>query len=248
MKDLNGRFGVVTGAGKGIGRAIAQRLLDENISGLAILDWNGELLEQTAKELDPSGTRVLPLQCNIADAQQVHEVFEQINAHFGRVDILINNAGITRDAIFHKMTPEQIKQVMDVNFFGTYNCINEVVPGMRERSYGKIISLSSTSALGNAGQANYAASKAAIEGLTKTLAKELARKNITVNCIAPALIETDMMMAVPEERMAQYLASLPMQRMGKPEEIASVAAFLSSDDSSYVSGVVLIASGACVIR
>lgn len=243
MKDLKGRFGIVTGAGKGIGRAIAQRVLEENIAGVALIDWDFDQLQKTAAELDPTGERVLPIKCDISDPEAVHAAYEQIVARFGRVDVLINNAGITRDAIFHKMTMDQMNKVMDVNFFGTYYWINEVIPGMREQEYGKIVNITSTSVYGNPGQANYSASKSAVEGLTRTLAKEVARKNITVNCIEPAIIETDMMLAIPEENLKKFKANLPMQRMGKPEEIAAVAAFLSTDDSSYISGAMIIASG-----
>ena len=248
MSDFTGRYAVVTGAGKGIGRAIAERLLRDNVKGIAVLDWDEALIRATAAELDPAGERVLPIGCDVSSEESVHAAFEQIFAKFGVVDILINNAGITRDAIFHKMTPTQMHAVMDVNFYGTYHCIKEVTPSMRERCYGRIVNISSTSAMGNAGQANYSASKAAIEGLTRTLAKELARKSITVNAIAPAYIETDMMLAVPEDVLNRMRANMPMGRMGTPAELAAAAAFLASDDASYVSGVVLTCSGAAVIR
>ena len=248
MSDFTGRYAVVTGAAKGIGRAIAERLLKDNVKGLAILDWNEEMIRATAAELDPTGERVMAVSCDVSDPDSVHTAFTAIFQRFGVVDILINNAGITRDAIFHKMTSDQMHKVMDVNFYGTYHCINEVTPSMRERCYGRIVNLSSTSAMGNPGQANYSASKAAIEGLTRTLAKELARKSITVNAIAPAYIETDMMLAVPEDVLARMKAGMPMGRMGTPAELAAVAAFLASDDASYVSGVVLTCSGASVIR
>ena len=248
MSDFTGRYAVVTGAGKGIGRAIAERLLRDNVKGIAVLDWDEALIRATAAELDPAGERVLPIGCDVSSEENVHAAFEQIFAKFGVVDILINNAGITRDAIFHKMTPTQMHAVMDVNFYGTYHCIKEVTPSMRERCYGRIVNISSTSAMGNAGQANYSASKAAIEGLTRTLAKELARKSITVNAIAPAYIETDMMLAVPEDVLNRMRANMPMGRMGTPAELAAAAAFLASDDASYVSGVVLTCSGAAVIR
>ena len=243
MKDLNGRIGVVTGAGKGIGRAIAQRLLDENIDGLAILDWNGELLEQTAKELDPSGTRVLPLQCNIADAEQVHQVFEQINQRFGRVDILVNNAGITRDKMFHKMDRASWDAVINVNLSGPYNLCHEIYPLMREQGYGRIVNISSTSAFGNVGQSNYSATKAGLIGFTKTLAREGAPKNVMVNAIAPGYIDTDMFQAVPDDIIAEYLKNIPMKRLAAPSEVASVVSFLSGDDTSFMTGQCLIVSG-----
>lgn len=248
MYDFSEKIAVVTGAGKGIGRVIAERFLKEGIRGLALLDFNEELLRATAAQLDPEGKTVLPVCCDVSKEESVEAAFQAVCQRFGRVDVLINNAGITRDAMFHKMTPAQMHQVMDVNFFGTYNCIYQVVPGMRERDYGRIINISSTSSYGNVGQANYSASKAAVEGLARTLAKELGRKHVTVNCILPGLIDTEMMRAIPEDMLEQMIKRTPQQRLGEPEEIAALAVFLASDEASYVSGACIICSGAAVIH
>ena len=248
MYDFSSKYAVVTGAGKGIGRVIAERFLKDGVAGIALLDYDEALVQATAAELDPSGARVLAVRCDVSKEEQVKEAFDAVYAKFGRIDILINNAGITRDVIFHKMTPAQMHQVMDVNFFGTYNCIYQVVPAMREQGYGRIINISSTSSYGNPGQANYSASKAAVEGMSRTLAKELGRKGITVNCILPGNIDTDMMRAVPEQILQSRIASFPLQRLGEPEEIASLAAFLASDEASYVSGSCIICSGASVVH
>lgn len=248
MYDFSEKIVVVTGAGKGIGRVIAQRFLKEGVKGLALLDFNAELLQNTAKELDRSGNTVLALCCDVSKEDSVAAAFQAIYDRFGRVDVLVNNAGITRDVMFHKMTPAQMHQVMDVNFFGTYHCIYQAVPGMREQDYGRIINISSTSSYGNVGQANYSASKAAIEGLTRTLAKELGRKHITVNCILPGYIDTEMMRAIPEDMLKSAISKTPQQRLGEPEEVAALAVFLASDEASYVSGACIICSGASVIH
>lgn len=248
MYHMQEKYAVVTGAGKGIGRVIAKRLLDEGAAGVAMLDYDFALVEATAKELDHSGKRAFAVRCDVSKEEAVAEAFAAIYEKFGRVDILVNNAGITRDTMFHKMTPAQMHQVMDVNFFGTYNCIYQVVPQMREQGYGRIVNISSTSSYGNVGQANYSASKAAIEGMTKTLAKELGRKGITINCVLPGNIDTEMMRAVPEEILAPRIKAAPMQRLGQPEEIASLVTFLASDEASYVSGACIICSGASVVH
>ena len=248
MYDLSGRYAVVTGAGKGIGRVIAQRLFDEGMAGIALLDYDEKLVQTAVSEMDPAGERAMAVTCDVSKEDSVAAAFAKIYERFGKVDILVNNAGITRDAVFHKMTPAQMHQVMDVNFFGTYNCIYQVVPGMREQGYGKIINISSTSSYGNVGQANYSASKVAVEGMTKTLAKELRRKNITVNCVLPGLIDTEMMRAVPAEQLESSIKGAPMQRMGDPKEIAALVTFLASEEASYVSGTCIICSGACVIH
>ncbi len=248
MYDFSERYVVVTGAGKGIGRVIAERFLTDGAAGVALLDYDEKLVQATAAELDPAGGRAMAITCDVSNEESVQAAFAKIYEKFGRVDILVNNAGIIRDAMFHKMTPAQMHQVMNVNFFGTYNCIYQVVPGMREQGYGKIVNISSTSSYGNVGQANYSASKAAMEGMTKTLAKELGRKNITVNCVLPGMIDTEMMRSIPADMLENSIKGTPMQRMGEPREIAALVAFLASDEASYVSGTCIICSGACVIH
>lgn len=248
MYDFSKRIAVVTGAGKGIGKDIAKRFLADGVAGIALLDYDFELVKATAAELDPTGERAFAVKCDVSNEEQVAAAFEEIYAKFGRVDILVNNAGITRDAMFHKMTPQMMHQVMNVNFFGVYNCVYQVVPKMREQGFGRIVNMSSTSSYGNVGQANYAASKAAIEGFSKTIAKELGRKNITVNCILPGMIDTEMMRAIPEDLLTSRIAGTPMLRLGTTDEVANLVAFLSSDEASYVSGTCIITSGACIIH
>jgi len=244
MGNLAGRYAIVTGAGKGIGAAIAKRILADHVSGIALLDYDGKLVEKTAAELDPSAERVLAITCDVSKADQVDEAVRAALKRFGAIDILVNNAGITRDKMFHKMDRADWEAVLSINLGGPYNLCHVVVPHMRERKYGRIVNISSTSAFGNAGQANYAASKAALIGFTKTLAREGGPKNITANCIAPGFINTDMFQAIPKEIIAEYLKTIPLGRLGEPSEIASAVSFLASDDASFVSGQVLIVSGA----
>ncbi len=246
MKNLEGKYCIVTGAGKGIGKAIAKRFLEEQAAGVAILEWDVELAKTTAAELDPSGQKIIAIKCNVADSEEVKAAIDEVAAKFGRIDVLVNNAGITRDRIFHKMTDDEWYQVIDVNLNGVYNTCKFVVPMMREQEYGSIINISSTSLMGNPGQANYAATKAALQGFTRTLGKELARKNVRMNCVAPAFIDTDMMRAVGEEKLAASIQRIPFQRMGTPEELAAVVTFLATDDSSWVTGQTIYASGGSV--
>ncbi|MBC2724375.1 3-oxoacyl-ACP reductase FabG [Desulfosporosinus sp.] len=236
MAKLLNRVAVVTGAAQGIGAAIVKRLLEDGAASVVALDINQELLEQAAEELDPMGERVIPIKCNIADRVEVTDVFRKIYERLSKVDILVNNAGITRDAMFHKMTPEQWDSVISINLTSVYNCCQAVVNEMRKQKYGKIVNLSSTSAWGNIGQVNYSASKAGMIGMTKSLAKELGNKNITVNAIAPGLIDTEMTRSMPEHLKTMALMLCPAARVGNPSEIASVVSFLASDDSSFVNG------------
>jgi len=245
---LAGKYAVVTGAGKGIGRAIAERFLEDGVAGVALLDLDLALVTATALELDPTGERAIAVSCDVSDQDAVHEAFQTVTERFGRVDILVNNAGITRDAMFHKMKAENAHKVMDVHFFGTFYCCQEVISGMREREYGKIVNISSVSSFGNVGQTNYSAAKAAIDGFTRTLALESARKNITVNSIMPGMINTDMLKAMPAEILEQKIKALPMQRLGEPSELAAVVSFLASDDSSFVTGNTIMVCGGMKTR
>lgn len=243
MSNLTGRFAVITGGGKGIGAAIAARFLRDGAAGAALLDYDASLVQATAEQLDPGGRRTQAIGCDVSDPEQVRAAVLQVRNAFDRIDILVNNAGITRDAIFHKMEPNAWNAVLNVNLNGVYYLCREIVPLMREQQYGRIVNISSTSAFGNAGQANYAASKAAVIGLTKTLAREGGSKNIVANCIAPGYINTDMFQAVPKAIIEEYMKGIPMKRLGQPEEVASVASFLASDDASFLSGQCLVVSG-----
>lgn len=236
MYDFNGKIVAVTGAAQGLGAAMVQRFLQEGAAGVALLDLNQEGLKATVARLDPDGTRTITVLCNVADHRSVEEAFSQISARFGRVDILINNAGITRDSMSHKMMVEQFDPVVQVSLNGAFYCVQQVIDGMRERGWGRIISLSSLAADGNIGQVNYSAAKAGIIGMTKTLALELASHNITVNCIAPGLINTDIIKSVPEKQIEVFLKNIPMHRVGEPEEVANLAVFLASGEAAYITG------------
>lgn len=236
MSDLSGKYAIVTGGGKGIGAAVVKRFIKEQVAGVAILEYDFELAKKTAAEL---GGNVLPIRCDVSDEMQVKAAVEQVLEAFGRIDILVNNAGIIRDAMFHKMSSDQWSQVINVNLNGTYYCCKYVIPYMRAQNYGKIVNMSSFSATGNAGQTNYAASKAAIEGFTKSLAKESARKRITVNAIAPAGIDTDMQRSIPKNVLDNLIFCMPGKRLGSVDELASVVYFLSNDDSSFVNGQII---------
>lgn len=236
MANLTEKYAVITGGGKGLGAAIARRFLAEGAAGVALLDMDGELASRTAAELGREGGKVLPVRCDVSDEKSVETAFREVEDAFGRVDVLVNNAGITRDSLFHKMSYEQFTQVMNVHVGGMFHCCRQVVPGMRERRRGRIISMASTSAFGNIGQANYASAKSAIIGFTKTLALELARYTATANCIAPGFINTDIIKTVPEKVMGDILLTIPMGRVGEPEEVAALASFLASDDAGYITG------------
>lgn len=240
---LSGKVVVVTGGAQGIGAAIVERLLSDGADIVAILDVSGEAAEKTAQRLDPTGKRAVAYACNVASAENVGTVFPDILKKYQKVDILINNAGITKDAMFHKMVKEQWTAVVDVNLNGVFYCTQAVIPAMRANNYGKIVNISSVSAFGNIGQTNYGATKAAVIGFTKCLAKEVACNNITVNAIVPSYVNTEMLQAVPDAVMRKFIAAIPSGRLAEPSELASVASFLSCDDSSFVTGECIVVSG-----
>lgn len=240
MSKLNGKYAIVTGAAKGIGAAVAKRFMQEGAAGVAIFDYDEATAKKTAEAI---GGNVIVFKCDVSDSENVKDCVQKTLEAFGRIDILINNAGITQDAMFHKMTDEQWDRVLNINLNGTYNCTKYVVPGMRDQKYGKIVNISSSSAYGNAGQANYSATKAGIIGFTKTLCKELAGRNITVNAIAPSNIATDMLSTIPDHIKAVAMMMSPIHRYGTVDELAATVLFLASDDSSYVNGVVLDVNG-----
>ena len=231
MANLKGKYAIVTGGGKGLGAAIARRFSEEQAAGIAILDYDLALAEKTADELDGN---VIAVGCDVADEEQVKEAVGKVLAAFGRIDILVNNAGIIRDSMFHKMDGDQWHQVINVNLNGLYYCCKYVVPLMREQNYGKIINLSSTSANGNAGQTNYSATKAAVEGFTKSLAKECARKNITVNAIAPGAIDS---------RPGPAACTNFLGHPGKCSDVAALALLLASDEGGFMTGDIINIDG-----
>jgi 3-oxoacyl-[acyl-carrier protein] reductase len=237
---------IVTGAGRGIGAATARKLFAEGCR-VALLDVDEATASACALSIDPTGNRTLALSCDVGNKDSVAQAVRRAIAHYGTVDILVNNAGITSDAMFHKMSLEQWQKVIDVNLTGVFLMSGAVVPVMREKKSGRIVNISSTSAYGNVGQANYSAAKAGLLGLTKTLAKELGRFNITVNAIEPGAIETDMLKSVPRDIKDGWIKSMPLARMGQPEDIANAVCFFASGEAGFITGVELPVCGGFLI-
>ena len=242
---LENKVALITGADRGIGKSIALAYAREG-ANIAFTDLVlNEAAEATRDEIAALGVKVQFYASNAADFEAAHQVVEQVVADFGRLDILVNNAGITRDTLLMRMTEQMWDQVIEVNLKSAFNFTHAATPVMMRQRSGSIISLSSVVGLnGNAGQANYAASKAGIIALTKSVAKELGSRGVRANAIAPGFILTDMTKALPEETLKQFVTMIPMRRGGEPEEVAKVALFLASDLSSYVSGQVIQVNGA----
>lgn len=242
---LESKTALITGAARGIGKQIALAFAREGANiAFTDLEFN-EAAQATRDEIAALGVKVEFYAGNAADFEAAHQVVEKVAADFGRVDILVNNAGITRDTLLMRMTEEQWDQVINVNLKSAFNFTHAVTPVMMRQRGGSIISLSSVVGInGNAGQANYAASKAGIIALTKSVAKELGSRGIRANAIAPGFIITDMTKALSEDTLKQFVSMIPMRRGGEPEEVAKVALFLASDLSSYVSGQVIQVNGA----
>ena len=242
---LENKTALITGAARGIGKQIALYFAREG-ANIAFTDLElNEAAAATRDEIAALGVKVAFYASNAADFEAAHSVVEQVVADFGRLDILVNNAGITRDTLLMRMTEQQWDQVINVNLKSAFNFTHAATPVMMRQRSGSIISLSSVVGInGNAGQANYAASKAGIIALTKSVAKELGSRGVRANAIAPGFILTDMTKALPEETLKQFVTLIPMRRGGEPEEGAKVALFLASDLASYVSGQVIQVNGA----
>lgn len=245
MTLLQNKVAIVTGAARGIGKQIALTLAKEGCA-IAFTDLAiNEQAEATRQEIEALGVTCRAYASNAADFEQTHEVVNRIMEEFGHIDILVNNAGITKDGLMLRMSEQQWDAVINVNLKSAFNFIHAVSPIMMRQRSGSIISMSSVVGLnGNAGQANYAASKAGIIALTKSVAKEMGSRGIRANAIAPGFIMTDMTAALPEETLNEFVKMIPMRRGGQPEEVAKVALFLASDLSSYVSGQVIQVNGA----
>ena len=242
---LASKTAIITGAARGIGKQIALAFAREG-ANIAFTDLElNEAAQTTRDEIAALGVKVQFYASNAADFEEAHKVVEQVVADFGSVDILVNNAGITRDTLLMRMTEQQWDQVIQVNLKSAFNFTHAVTPVMMRQRSGSIISLSSVVGInGNAGQANYAASKAGIIALTKSVAKELGSRGVRANAIAPGFILTDMGKGLAEETLTPVVTLIPMRRGGEPEEVAKVALFLASDLSSYVSGQVIQVNGA----
>lgn len=243
MGRLQDKVAVITGAANGIGLEAAVTFANEGAK-VVLADFDVEAGKKSEQELKSQGYDVVFEQVNVADRESVDHLVEQAVNHFGGIDILVNNAGITRDAMLSKMTVEQFKQVIDVNLTGVFHCTQAVLPHLIERGKGKVINTSSVSGTyGNMGQSNYAAAKAGLIGLTKTWAKELGRKNINVNAVAPGFTNTSMVETVPDHVIEALVKQVPMGRLGETSDIAKAYLYLASDDSDYVNGHVLHVDG-----
>ncbi len=249
MGRLTGRVALVTGAGRGIGAATAKRLAEEG-ARITLADLDLEGCQRVAEEIAALGSAAVAVRCDVAKNDDAQQAVATAIEQFGQLDILVNNAGILRDNLLFKMSEDDWDAVLDVHLKGAFLCSRAAQKHMVERKYGRIVNLSSTSALGNRGQVNYSAAKAGMQGFTRTLAIELGQFGITANAVAPGFIDTDMTRATAQrmgltpEQFQQGMAQLiPLRRVGQPSEVASVIAFLASEDASYVSGQVIYVAG-----
>ncbi len=241
---LKGRVAVVTGGSRGIGRAIALALAEEGADVAVNYQRNEAMARDVAQAIERTGRASDIYQADVSDPEQVQRMRDAILTRFQRADILVTNAGINRDKSFAKMDDDTWRSVISVNLNGVFYCTKVFLDAMAARGYGRIINISSiVGQMGNFGQANYAAAKAGLLGFTKTLARELAGKGITVNAIAPGFIETEMVAGVPDDVKQKLLAQIPLRRFGKPEEVAKAVVFLCSEDASYITGQVLNVNG-----
>lgn len=240
---LQGKVAIVTGSARGLGKAMALKMAQEGAK-VVVCDLNYEGCLAVKEEIEQAGGEALAVRCDVTKREEVAALVAETMDKFSQIDILVNNAGITRDAQIIKMTDQQWDEVLNTNLKSMFICIQEVIKVMIPRNYGRIVNITSVAALeGNFGQANYAAAKAGIIGLTKTLGRELGRKGITVNAVAPGFMDTEMTKTIPPHIQEQLLARIPLRRAGHPEEVAEAIAFLASDAASYITGQTLSVNG-----
>lgn len=249
MGRLQDRVAIVTGASRGIGRATATRLAEEG-ARVCLADIDDAAVQHAAAELQTSGHKVFPAALDVSNREQVEEVLGSVVERYGRLDILVNNAGVLRDNLLFRMTDDDWQAVIAVHLTGSFLCSQTAQKYMVKQQYGRIINLSSTSALGNRGQTNYAAAKAGLQGLTKTLAIELGKYGVTCNAVAPGFIETDMTRATAQRMGVTFetlvenaIQSIPVGRTGKPEDVAAAILFFASEEAGFVNGQVLYVAG-----
>jgi 3-oxoacyl-[acyl-carrier protein] reductase len=240
---MKGHTAVVTGGGRGIGKAIAETLANRGVN-IVIVDVNLDIAKETADYMQSLGVRSLPVKADVSKAADVSAIFEAAAKEFEKVEILVNNAGITKDGLLMRMREEDWDAVIDINLKGTFLCSKEVIRLMSKQRYGRIINIASIVAfMGNPGQANYSASKAGIVGLTKTIAKEYAGRGITSNAVAPGFITTAMTDALPENVKTEMMKAIPMSRFGTVDDVANAVAFFATPESGYVTGQVIHVNG-----
>ncbi|WP_017728777.1 3-oxoacyl-ACP reductase FabG [Halalkalibacterium ligniniphilum] len=246
MINLNTKIAIVTGAARGLGKGIAFKLAELG-AHVIVSDVNEEGAKETVKEIKKNGGSAEIFVANVADRDEAKKLVEETFTKHKRLDILVNNAGINRDGMIHKMTYEQWDAVVDVNLSGVFNTMQPASVIMREQEFGRMINISSASWLGNVGQANYAAAKAGVVGLTKTAARELGKKNVTVNAICPGFIETDMTRGIPDKVWDLMISKIPLGKAGQPEDVANCIAFLASEQAAYITGEVINVGGGMVL-
>lgn len=247
MDDLKGKIALVTGGARGIGKAVAEALADQGCD-IAIADLDFDNAQSTAKSLAEKGIKTLPVKVNVSSAKDVEAMVNQVMETFSRIDVLVNNAGITRDTLLMRMEEKDWDQVILVNLKSAYLCTRQVIRIMMKQRSGKIINMASVvGVMGNAGQSNYSASKAGLIGFTKSIAKEVATRNIQVNAIAPGFIETEMTASLSDDVRNSYLESIPAKRMGSPDDVAHLTAFLASAKADYITGQVIHVDGGLVM-
>ncbi|GAB7027309.1 3-oxoacyl-[acyl-carrier-protein] reductase [Geotalea toluenoxydans] len=241
--SLNGRVAIVTGASRGIGKAVALKLAADG-ADLVVTATSLETAQATADEITSAGGKALAVKVDVSVTAEVEGLFAAAVKEFGRIDILVNNAGITRDGLLLRMKDDDWNAVLDINLKGAFNCTREAAKYMTKARYGRIVNISSVvGEMGNAGQVNYCASKAGMFGLTKATARELAKRNITVNAVAPGFVETDMTGTLSEKVRESLLQQVPLERLGQPEDIAAAVSFLVSTQASYITGHILSVNG-----